>query len=204
MSNDSSLCEVEEILDKRVINNNVEYLVKWKKSEREDNDDDDDSNPDDDSSDDDDDDKEWVSAELCNCPTAIAIYEKSHGMWKEEYEVEGIVDSIEDEDGKMEYLVKWKGFNVSQNTWVKAKNMKDCAQIIKEFEDGDRYHNEEMLEVKEISAYEGRFNGVPTFTIIKENEEEATEELFTIDELYIAINGRKALIEFDGDFPQDF
>lgn len=88
--NVSSLCEVDEILDKRDTNNNVifkqiysslkfvffllylicvvhlkvEYLVKWKKN----------------GIDDDSEDEEWVPADLCTCPTSIAEYEKSIGV----------------------------------------------------------------------------------------------------------------------------
>lgn len=46
----------------------IEYLVRWKRSEHNDDDSIDGSN------------EEWVPAAMCNCPTAIAIYEKAQGV----------------------------------------------------------------------------------------------------------------------------
>lgn len=65
-----------------------EYLVKWKSSK------DGASKKD-----------EWISADKCNCPKAIADFKKSVGELKDEYEVEGIIDSIENPEGKVRYLV---------------------------------------------------------------------------------------------------
>lgn len=80
-----------------------------------------------------------------------------------------------------------------------------------------------VLKVKKIVELVGIFNGVvrPTmasfdrsvsynlviklfyfqenFTIIKKGQKEATDELFTMDELYVALEGRHALRKFKGE-----
>jgi len=54
---------------------------------------------------------------------------------KEEYEVEQILDvKIAKEKGKLvkRYLVKWKGYPESDNSWEKESNM-NCPDLLKEF-----------------------------------------------------------------------
>jgi hypothetical protein len=51
----------------------------------------------------------------------------------EEYEVEKLLD-IKYENGEKYYLVKWKGFGPSENTWEPIKNLIHSRDMIKEFE----------------------------------------------------------------------
>ena len=52
------------------------------------------------------------------------------------YEVEKIVDKRTNIYGLVEYLVKWKGYPSSENTWEPKKNLKRLEHLIKEFENG--------------------------------------------------------------------
>ena len=52
------------------------------------------------------------------------------------YEVEKIVDKRTNVYGLVEYLVKWKGYSSSDNTWEPKKNLKRLDYMIKEFENG--------------------------------------------------------------------
>src|SRR5438270_6531071 len=50
----------------------------------------------------------------------------------EEYEVEKILDAKQ-EGQRMEYLIKWKGYDNSQNTWEPTKHLKKCWQMVEHF-----------------------------------------------------------------------
>ncbi|CAO1343007.1 unnamed protein product [Diamesa hyperborea] len=52
---------------------------------------------------------------------------------EEEYVVEKIVNRRVDKNGKIDYLLKWKGYDEAQNTWEPKDNL-ECPELIKEFE----------------------------------------------------------------------
>merc|ERR1712037_1080080 len=87
-----------------------------------------------------------------------------------EYEVETIVSKRESEEGKVEYLVKWKGWNASDNTWEPVDNLHSSKDLIDEFE--GKTEDAEESEVKEESKEKTEDEEV------KEEEEavEAVEE----------------------------
>merc|ERR1719370_2487260 len=51
-----------------------------------------------------------------------------------EYEVESVVSKRGTEEGKVEYLVKWKGYDASDNTWEPVENLESSQELIDEFE----------------------------------------------------------------------
>merc|ERR1712122_305425 len=60
-----------------------------------------------------------------------------------EYEVGTVVSKRDTEEGKVEYLVKWKGYDASDNTWEPVENLESSQELIDEFdEEGD----EEVVE----------------------------------------------------------
>merc|ERR1711963_303737 len=47
-----------------------------------------------------------------------------------EYEVENVVSKRETDEGKVEYLVKWKGYDASDNTWEPVENLESSQELI--------------------------------------------------------------------------
>lgn len=52
---------------------------------------------------------------------------------EELYEVERIVGKRKNKKGKMEYLVRWRGYDFEEDTWEPEANLASCIEFIKEF-----------------------------------------------------------------------
>lgn len=48
---------------------------------------------------------------------------------------------------QIEYLVKWKNFDISENSWVKEPNM-NCQELIRNFERGAVYGNDQSKYIQ--------------------------------------------------------
>ena len=51
---------------------------------------------------------------------------------EEEFEVETILDSAI-KDGKLKYLVRWKGYDDGNNTWEPATNLGNAQRLVSQF-----------------------------------------------------------------------
>ncbi|KAG5682766.1 hypothetical protein PVAND_012099 [Polypedilum vanderplanki] len=52
---------------------------------------------------------------------------------KEVYEVEALLNKRVTDDGKIEYLIKWRNYPNSQNTWTSVDKM-NCPNLIEDYE----------------------------------------------------------------------
>ncbi|KAG5842019.1 hypothetical protein ANANG_G00173230 [Anguilla anguilla] len=52
---------------------------------------------------------------------------------EELYEVEKIVDKRKNKKGKMEYLVRWRGYGFEGDTWEPETHLSNCMEFIHEF-----------------------------------------------------------------------
>merc|ERR1712156_331560 len=97
-----------------------------------------------------------------------------------EYEVESVVSKRGTEEGKVEYLVKWKGYDASDNTWEPIENLESSQELIDEFEgrtenaavEEDGKDSTEKME-KKADAKEHENGGANDV----DKSEEVTEEL---------------------------
>ena len=55
----------------------------------------------------------------------------------EEYELEEILDQRK-HYGKIQYLIKWKGYPLSESSWEPEENL-NCPELLKEFKNSHKY-----------------------------------------------------------------
>jgi hypothetical protein len=67
---------------------------------------------------------------------------------QQEFEVEEIIDRRQ-EKGKLYYLVKWKDFDSSANSWEPISNLIHFREMIKEYEKKKKVESVEPLSVKQ-------------------------------------------------------
>ena len=111
--------EVEEIIDDREVDGKKQYFIKWKNYSTSNN--------------------TWEPEENLNCADIIKKYDS--GKKDIDYEVEQILDDRITFDGVQQYLIKWKNYPVSYNTWEPKENL-DCSDIIMKYEKSDKRDGE--------------------------------------------------------------
>jgi len=72
--------------------------------------------------------------QCCNQFIPLQIIETSVKP-DEEYQVKNILKQRMI-SGKTHYLIKWKGYNTSENTWKPKENLLNCAKTLQQFERG--------------------------------------------------------------------
>lgn len=120
---------VEKIIDHRRLNGTTYYRIRWENY-----------GPRDDS---------WQAKELVNCNDLVKKYHeeleetifkreeakakaKAEAKGTNEYEVESIVDKKVDKKGKTKYLIHWKGWESSDDTWEPEESL-HCLELIRAF-----------------------------------------------------------------------
>jgi hypothetical protein len=69
-----------------------------------------------------------TAPENAELATNVEIEEETEN----EYEVENVL-SMKRVSGKPHYLVKWKGYDTSENTWEPIENLTDCRQLVQQY-----------------------------------------------------------------------
>ena len=76
-----------------------------------------------------------------NVPTLTQVPDNYLMEQEERYEVRKILDdSTNFDDGQQRFLVKWKGYPDSENTWEPRTNLDGCEKIIVQYEEQKKRH----------------------------------------------------------------
>jgi len=97
-------------------------------------------------------------------------------LQEEEYVVEKIV-AKRIVKGKIQYLLKWKGYPDDDNTWEPKENL-DCPNLIEEFEDRDKEAKQREAERKKAASSEPKpstSKGIKKTTAKRKRKESSSE-----------------------------
>lgn len=83
----------------------------------------------------------------------MASFEESNESFQKpnEFEVEQIVKKRQ-QNGTIEYFLKWKGYDKTHNTWAKEDQL-SCDQLLLEFENNLRHKSNRKRDSQEKLAH---------------------------------------------------
>ena len=117
---------------------------------------------------------------------------------EEEFFVEKVIDKSIDSDGKVKYLIKWKGYEDKDNSWEPVNNIY-CVDLIEEFEriNSESKYQEQFGKQKvkndEASSlkYQQYFDKKPPYSysqLILQAISQSPENQITLSDIYTYIN----------------
>ena len=117
---------------------------------------------------------------------------------EEEFFVEKVIDKSIDSDGKVKYLIKWKGYEDKDNSWEPVNNIY-CVDLIEEFEriNSESKYQEQFgkQKVKNDEAtslkYQQYFDKKPPYSysqLILQAISQSPENQITLSNIYTYIN----------------
>ena len=65
---------------------------------------------------------------------------------EEDFVVEEIIDKCIDPDGKIQYLIKWKDYDVAENTWEMIENLNCNNEMIEQFEESLKEDSKKQVD----------------------------------------------------------
>ncbi|XP_032813661.1 chromodomain Y-like protein isoform X2 [Petromyzon marinus] len=116
-------------------------------------------------------------------------------MASELYEVEKIIDKRKTRKGRIEYLVRWRGFNSDGDTWEPEHHLTTCTEYIKEFDECQRLSFNKAQEVANKQ--------IPRSPLQPQLQRTSLPNIITEKESLAYSQTRKSSFSFIGRSPMD-